>query len=355
MRQAIVDVDDDVSIVCKPMADGGEGTLDALSYTSESPTYQNVVVTGPVGKHITVPYMIKNGHIAVIESAQIVGLPSVPNAWQHPDHTTSFGIGEVMLDALEKGCTKLLIGLGGSATNDGGMGMLHALGMEVYDADGRELSGFGKDLLQVSQLSVRRLDTRLKKVTIQVANDVDNPLVGVRGASQIYGEQKGLSISEQKQYDKQMGSFASLMENAFQQSWQNTPGTGAAGGLGFAFLALGAAMESGAKLVAREIQLKEAIQHADAVLTGEGKSDRQTLYGKAPGYVGSLAKKHGVDAFLISGALDDDIASLTTSFKSCSSLLTPAMTVKESITNVHQLLYERTREVFQHYQTERNT
>lgn len=344
MKKAVVDIFPDCEVITKPMADGGEGTLDALLESSGGLRIP-VSCTGPLGEKIKTSYGIVNGQTAVIEYAMVAGLTQVPTSQRDPDFTTSFGLGEVMLDALEKGCTSFILGVGGSATNDGGLGMLQALGMKAWDKHGNEVNGFGRDLLLIDRVSFAAMDARLQTVEIQVACDVDNPLCGPRGASVIYGPQKGATDEQVKQFDDAMGRFASLIENELGQSFRDNAGAGAAGGMGFALLAIGAQLVSGAELIAGTADLEKWVKHACLVITGEGQSDEQTLYGKAPGYIAMLAQNYGVPIVLISGSLAGDLDVLRAQFVGCFSIINQPMSLESCIENTEKLLFEQTKSV----------
>lgn len=250
-----------------------------------------------------------------------------------------------MIDALDKGCKSIILGLGGSATNDGGLGMLEALGMNARNDKGSEIGPFGRDLLQVAGVSFAGLDKRLASVSIKVACDVDNPLCGNRGASAVYGPQKGATQEQITQYDQVLGKYANLIEAEINKSLQDVAGAGAAGGLGFALLSIGAELVSGAKLLADAAHLKDYIKHADLVLTGEGQSDVQTLYGKAPGYVAELAEVFGVPAVLIYGSLAGNFDALNEKFAGCFSIVNKSLSLEECMKNADELLFEQTRQV----------
>lgn len=344
MRGAIVSVLPDCEVITKPMADGGEGTLDAL-LESSSGVRISTSCTGPLGNKIKTSYGIVGGETAVIECATIAGLAQVPADQRDPDLTTSFGVGEVMLDALENGCTSFILGLGGSATNDGGLGMLQALGLKAWNKNGYEVDGFGRDLLKIDMVSFAELDARLQSAQIQVACDVDNPLCGPRGASVIYGPQKGATSEQVKQYDQALGNLAGSVEKELEQSFREIAGAGAAGGIGFALLAIGADLVSGAKLIADAAGLEQSIKHANLVITGEGQSDEQTLYGKAPGYIAMLAQNHGVPIVLISGSLAGDLDLLRAQFAGCFSIVNRPLSLEACIENAEDLLFEQTKSV----------
>lgn len=344
IEKAIKQIVPTADVVMKPMADGGEGTLDCLLHTTDSQKVR-VQCRGALGDNISTYYGITNNKRAIIEIANIAGLVQVPREKRNPIRTTTYGIGEVIKDALDRGCRSFIIGLGGSATNDGGLGMLIALGMKAYDKKGNELKGFGKDLLHVAKVDFSTLDERLKEVDIQVASDVDNPLCGKRGATATYGPQKGLRRNDIEKFDVSMNKYGTLIERAVQKRYKHIPGSGAAGGLGFALLSLNAHIISGAQLVSTIIELEKEIARAQLVITGEGQSDEQTLFGKAPSYVAKLAKKHGVPVILLSAAIKGDRDKLLQLFSGCFSITNKPMTIQESIGNVEILLFEQMKNI----------
>ncbi|HLR62014.1 MAG TPA: glycerate kinase [Lentibacillus sp.] len=344
MQQAITAIDKNSYVTLKPMADGGEGTLESLLASTEGQRI-SIMCTGPLGDHIESSYAIVDSNTAIIECASIAGLVQVPEDKRNPALTTTFGIGETMLDALERGCRRFVIGLGGSATNDGGLGMLKALGMKVWDENEHETGMFGEDLLDVTGVSFEDIDHRLAEADIKVACDVDNPLCGEKGATNVYGPQKGLKTEELEHYDSALNRYGDAIESVLNNHFKNIPGAGAAGGLGFALLTLGGNLVSGAKLLADAMNAGEVIQEADLVVTGEGQSDEQTLYGKAPGYIASLAQKHQVPTVLISGSLDGDLDMLREKFSGCFSIVNKPMTLEECIEQAEDLLYEQVKQV----------
>ncbi|MEN1968647.1 glycerate kinase [Lentibacillus sp. N15] len=344
MRKAILEISPDCDVHMKPMADGGEGTLDAL-FSSSDDVRVPVTCAGPLGETISTSFGIVNKTTAIIECASIAGLTQVPEDKRNPDWTTSFGIGEVIKLALDKGCTSFVLGLGGSATNDGGFGMLQALGMKAWNKNGVELGPRGQDLLQVAKVSFVELEARLTSADIKVACDVDNPLCGDRGASAVYGPQKGATPEQVKQYDQALRYFGGLVEAEVEKEYQHVAGAGAAGGLGFALLAVGAELVSGATLIAEAANLKESVKHADLVLTGEGQSDEQTLYGKAPGYVADLAAAYDVPTVLISGSLTGDANRLREKFAGCFSIINQPLSLEACMRDAEELLFEQTKQV----------
>jgi glycerate kinase len=327
-----------------PMADGGEGTLDAL-VTAATGKQVPVQVTGPLGEKLNTSYGLLADGTAVIEAALISGLVQVPEEKRNPDNTTTYGIGEVIIDALNEGCTSFLIGIGGSATNDGGFGMLKALGMTAKTTAGKPLGPYGRDLLQTAGIDFSGLDERLKHARIQVASDVTNPLIGHLGASAVYGPQKGATPSQVEDYDRALDTFSDLVEAEVSASYKNIRGAGAAGGLGFALLALGAELSSGAELIGKAAGLQETMQGVALVLTGEGQSDEQTLYGKAPGHVAALAAEENVPAILISGSITGNTDKLRETFAGCFSILQAPISLDDAMKQAKTLLYEQTKQV----------
>ncbi|RDY71597.1 glycerate kinase [Halobacillus trueperi] len=344
MKKAWHAVIPDSETIMKPMADGGEGTLEVFS-TSVSHEKVYLSCKGPLGENHESWYVKLDDQRAVIEGAAIAGLPLVPTEERNPDHTTSYGIGQAITHALNEGCTNLIVAIGGSSTNDGGLGMLQALGMKTYDENGQETGMYGKDLHAVKRVDFSELDPLLKDVTIRVASDVDNPLTGPQGASHIYGPQKGATEQQVNAYDHALDHYGKLIEEVFDKNIMNTPGAGAAGGLGFAFLTIGAQLESGAQLIGEAIQLKKAIHDADYIITGEGQSDDQTLFGKAPGYVAELAKENHTPVLLISGSLGANYGALNEIFTSCFSIAPGPSSLEDCLKNAEEYLFETTRQI----------
>ncbi|QGH33917.1 glycerate kinase [Gracilibacillus salitolerans] len=334
----------DHEVITKPMADGGEGTIEAILSATSGKQVQ-ISTLGPLGESIETSYAIINQTTAVIETAMHAGLYQVPDDKRNPDLTTTYGMGQAILDALDRGCQQIIIGLGGSATNDGGLGLLQALGLHVFDKNGNPLDKFGNDLLHIDAVQLDDLDPRLQDVKFRIACDVDNPLCGELGASAVYGPQKGATPAQIHLYDKALHHFANLLETQLDNNWQHTPGAGAAGGLGFAFLSLGAKLESGASLIAEAISLEQSIEVADLILTGEGQSDEQTLYGKAPGFVAELAKKFNKPTILLSGSLGGNTAKLRKHFAGCFSIVNQPLSLEECMDNTSTLLKEQTMQI----------
>lgn len=285
-----------------PLADGGEGTVEALT-VGLGGRFQEASVTGPLGEKVTARYgILPDNKTAVMEMAAAAGLPLVPEGQRNPLHTTTFGVGEMLLDAMGKGCRHFILGIGGSATNDGGLGMLQALGYDMLDEKGSPVPQGALGLERLSRIGDEHVVPVLKECTFQIACDVNNPLCGPLGCSAVFAPQKGASAADIAKMDKWLESYASLSRAKYPKADPATPGAGAAGGLGFAFLAYTeAALEPGINIVLRETKLEEHIKKAALVITGEGRLDGQTIMGKAPIGVAALAKKHGKPVIAFSG------------------------------------------------------
>ncbi len=320
-----------------PIADGGEGTLDALLHAGGE--VRRLQVRGAAGTSRTAAAGILSDGSAVIESAEIVGLTDPVGTAIAVENRSTLGIGDALLALLDSGARRFLIGLGGSSTNDGGIGMLVALGLKLYDADGKEMEPVPSQLARLARVDVAGLDPRLKDIHIVAMSDVDNPLCGDHGATAIFGPQKGVTADQVKPLDALLGRFATLFEQASGRSEANSPGAGAAGGLGYALLMLGAEFQSGAQTVADYIGLDAALKDADWLITGEGRSDAQTLHGKAPFIAAQRARQAGVQTSLLSGGIDRTaLAPLQTSFSGCFSITFGPTTLDHAIANAAGLL-----------------
>ncbi|MBV7508900.1 glycerate kinase [Bacillus sp. sid0103] len=326
-----------------PMADGGEGTLDALVYSTKG-SKVDLQATGPLGEETTSGYgILGDGQTVVIEVAQIAGLQMTFK--RNPMITTSYGLGELINHALNKGFRKFIICLGGSATNDGGIGMLQALGGLFLNEKNEHVSPNGGALGSVISVNLSNMNHLLAECEIVVASDVENVLCGPEGATYVFGPQKGANKQDIVTLDEGMKHFATVCEKELGKSLQSIPGAGAAGGLGFAFLILGAKIQSGAKIVAQSIRLEQQIKSADWVITGEGQSDYQTLYGKVPIYVAKIAKQYKVKTMLISGSLGSGYEQLYNYFDSCQSITKGPISVEDSMKNAKELLFDSSRDL----------
>ena len=287
-----------------PLADGGEGTVEALTLGMGG-KLQSIEVTGPLGDKIRAQYgILSDGKTAIVEMAAAAGITLVPDNERNPLYTTTYGVGEILLDAMHKGCRHFIIGIGGSATNDGGVGMLQALGYDMLDADDKPIPFGAAGLKVLCRIDDSRVTPELKDCSFRIACDVTNPLCGEKGCSAIYGPQKGASPEDIALMDKWMGDYARISKEKYSHADANAPGAGAAGGMGFAFLTYtNATLESGIEIVLAETKLEDHIAKADLVITGEGRLDGQTVMGKAPVGVARIAKKYNKPVLAFAGCV----------------------------------------------------
>lgn len=303
IERGILRVSTEHNIIKVPMADGGEGTVDSLvdALNGHIITHH---VTGPLGEKIEAFYGIIHEKTAVIEMAAASGLDLIPVKKRNPMKTTTYGTGELILHALDKGIRHFIIGIGGSATNDGGIGMAQALGVTIHDEHGMPVGYGGEGLANVADIKVSTIDDRIKDCRFEVACDVTNPLVGPDGATYIYGPQKGASEAILKDLDQEMKSYGEYLENVLGKEILTMKGGGAAGGLGAALYAfLDAKMKPGFDVVMELTELSSIIKDANLVFTGEGKIDDQTIYGKAPIGVAKVAKRFQVPVIALGGTV----------------------------------------------------
>lgn len=303
-REGILRAVPDACVQVCPLADGGEGTMEALVEALGGERRQ-VEVAGPLGRPVTCTYgIIPAAKTAVMEMSQAAGITLVPEEKRNPMDTTTFGVGEMIRDAIEKGCRKFIMGIGGSATNDGGAGMLMALGYDLLDQEGRPIPYGAAGLEKLVKIGTDHVLPQLSQCTFTIACDVDNPLCGSRGCSAVFGPQKGADEAMIRQMDQWLERFAHLAKTVFQDADSTLPGSGAAGGLGFALRTfLNGNLESGIQIVIRETGLEAYIRDADVVITGEGRLDEQTAMGKAPAGVASLGKKYKKTVIAVAGSV----------------------------------------------------
>lgn len=287
-----------------PLADGGEGTVKAL-VSGMNGVLHKITVTGPIGEPVACEYgLIEERKMAVIEISGAAGITLLTHKERNPLHTTTYGVGEVIRDAIEKGCRRFLIGLGGSATNDGGIGMLQALGYGMLNGDGNQVEMGAKGLSELVCIDDSHVIPQLRECQFKVACDVSNTLWGKQGCSQVFGPQKGAAPTMIHQMDQWMKAYAELTQKNYSKANHSQAGSGAAGGLGFAFLTFtNAVLESGVKIILEETKLEDYIKNADIVITGEGRLDAQTSMGKAPMGVAKLAKKYGKTVIAFAGSI----------------------------------------------------
>lgn len=303
-QRAIHGVLPDCEVEKIALGDGGEGTVDALTSALGGKTVE-IDVDGPLGSKTLARYGISDdGTTAIMEMAQASGLPLLDDRERNPMLTSSYGTGQMIADALERGCTEILIGIGGSATNDGGLGMLSALGAVFFDASDRRvaLRGCGADLASVARIDVSNMNPRLKKARIMVACDVDNPLCGPRGATHVFARQKGADDDMIDELERGMVNYARVVKSTTGIDVATMPGAGAAGGLGAAFAAFaGARLMPGIDIVLNAVKFDDAITDADLIITGEGRVDSQTVMGKTPFGVLTAARRQGDTPVIVIG------------------------------------------------------
>ena len=296
----------DAKVCVRPLADGGEGTVDAVTYATGGELIK-ISVHGPLDKNVEAAYGITPDKTAVMEMSAAAGITLVTDKERNPLNTTTYGVGEMIADAINRGCRNFIIGIGGSATNDGGIGMLQALGFEFLDKEGKAVSVAGCGLRDIAEIRTDKAMPEIKECTFNIACDVKNPLCGEIGCSAVFGPQKGATPEIVKDMDSWLENYANLTKRVLPDSDATIPGTGAAGGLGFAFMAyLGGKLQSGIELVMAATELEKYIVDADVVVTGEGRLDGQSYMGKAPIGVAKLAKKYNKPVIAFSGCVTDD-------------------------------------------------
>lgn len=350
IKKGILSVDNKSDVVIMPLADGGEGTVEALVQGMNGEE-KVISVTGPINEKVNATYgILKETNTAIIEMAQASGLPLVPAELRNPLNTTTYGVGEIIKEAIEKGCRNFIVGIGGSATNDCGVGMLQALGFEFYDENDNLVGLGGKVLNQIKRINTENKLKELDECNFKIACDVNNPLYGENGAAYIYGPQKGATKEIVKELDKGLKNFAEVVKKDLGKDIAHIEGAGAAGGLGFGFLGfLNSKLESGIKIILDEIKLEEVVKDADLVITGEGRLDNQTAMGKAPIGVAKLAKKHGAKVIAIAGCTTPDAVKCNEEgIDAYFSIVNKAMTIDEAMKkeNATQNMIETTIQIF---------
>ncbi|HEO5182208.1 TPA: glycerate kinase [Streptococcus agalactiae] len=307
IKESINEVIPGADVEVHPLADGGEGTVEALTLGMGG-TIETIPVKGPIGEKVHASYgIIPQRQLAIIEMAAAAGITLIATEERNPLHTTTYGVGEMIKDAISKGCRHFIIGIGGSATNDGGAGMLQALGYALLDKDNQEISLGAQGLADLKFISTDKVIEELKECDFKIACDVTNPLCGAQGCSSIFGPQKGADEDMITKMDTWLSNYATLATSVSEKADATIEGTGAAGGLGFAFLAFtNATLEPGIDIILSEINIEKAISVADLVVTGEGRLDGQTVMGKAPIGVAKLAKKYGKKVVAFSGSVTED-------------------------------------------------
>ncbi len=357
IKKAINDINKNVNVVLNPMADGGEGTVDTL-VESYGGKYIDVYVLNPLGEEIKSYFgLIENGNTAVIEMSLASGLALIPKEKRNPLITTTYGTGQLILKAIELGCKKIIIGIGGSATNDAGIGALQALGVKFYDKNGLEVGFGGAELIKINKIDVNNLDQRIRNIEIFVACDVNNSLYGVNGAAYVYAPQKGADKEMVKFLDKGLRNFSEIVKIYLNKDVANLKGSGAAGGLGAGLVAfLDAKLKPGADLIIEATGLENKIIDADLIVTGEGSVDNQTFYGKSAFGVARTGLKYNIPVITINGCinLDDknikiDNKSNTNYFTAHFDIIKKPLTLNEAIENAKDNLYFTATQIFKFY------
>ena len=346
----------DAELVQCPMADGGEGTVDAILAVI-SGERREATVSGPLGVEVTARWgWLPESRTAIIEMAEASGLQLIALEQRDACRSSSYGTGQLIVDALDAGAEKIILTIGGSATNDGGAGMLTALGVRFYDAASNPLPAGGLALADLARIDLEGLDPRLKSVSVEVAADVDNPLCGPHGASFIFGRQKGASPEQIEWLDKALGHFADCCARVLERDVREEPGAGAAGGMGFAAKAfLGAGFRPGVEVVAELVGLAEKVKGADLVITGEGRCDIQTLRGKTPMGVARVARQQGVPVVIIAGTLGEGYEGLYEhGIDAAFAVVSGPMSLADACQQAPRLLQERARDIARLWQLGRS-
>jgi glycerate kinase len=307
IEQGIREVFPEAEVIKIPMADGGEGTVQCLVNATGGKILEEKVI-GPLGDEVLAFYgILGDRKTAIVEMAAASGLILIPESKRNPLVTTTYGTGQLIKAALDQGCRKMIIGIGGSATNDGGAGMVQALGVKLLDQEGKEVGFGGGELKKIVKIDISCMDNRLSDTKVLVASDVNNPLCGPQGASRIYGPQKGATPEIIEELDKSLSYFAELIKRGLNKEVKDIPGAGAAGGLGAGLMAfLNAELRSGIEIIIEIVKLEQNIKEADLVITGEGKIDSQTIYGKTPVGVAKIAKKYNVPVVAVAAIIEED-------------------------------------------------
>lgn len=308
IKKGIHNYDKKINVDLLPMADGGEGTVQSLVDATNGEIIEKEV-TGPLGNKVEAFYgLLGDGKTAVIEMAAASGLPLVPEGKKNPLKTTTYGTGELIASALEQGVEKIIIGIGGSATNDAGVGMAQALGADILDKNGEQIDFGGGSLNQIEEINLKKLDSRLKDVEILAACDVDNPLYGEDGAAYVYAPQKGANPEMVKTLDENLRHFNRAVIKELGKNTNKIPGAGAAGGLGAGLVAfLNAELKAGVNIILDLINFESRLKNVNLVITGEGMLDGQSIYGKTPVGVSRSAAKKDIPVIAIAGTLGEGV------------------------------------------------
>ena len=331
----------DADLIKIPVADGGEGTVEALTDSMHGEIISRRV-KGPLGEEVNAEYGILPGKVAVIEMASASGLPLVPDNKRNPLITSTYGTGQLILDALNMGCTEIILGIGGSATNDGGTGMARALGYNFLDSSGNELKEGGGSLINLAEIDDSEVDGSIFKTKFFVACDVTNPLTGLEGASHIYGAQKGASSGDIEILDGALGKLAAVVSKKYARVNEDIPGAGAAGGLGYGLMEFcGGELKSGIEIVLDLIKFDDYLEGVDLVISGEGRIDGQSIYGKVPVGIAGRAKKKDIPVLVVVGAIGSEVdAVYDHGIDAVMSSVNKAMSLEEAMSRSYELLVD---------------
>lgn len=302
IKKGILKVNNDIDVYKMIIADGGEGTLEAIASENKG-EFREIEVKGPLSKKIKAKYYIMNNEIAIIEAAEIIGINLLESSELNPYYTNTYGIGQVIKEILDLNIRKIYIGIGGSSTNDGGAGMLNYLGVKFYDNNKKELLPIPKELEKLYDVDISNIDKRIYETEIIVLSDVSNPLCGINGASYIYAPQKGAKEEDLHKLDKILENYGNIIDEKICKKNINLAGSGASGGLGYALISLlNASFTQGIDKIMELIKIEDKIKNIDLVITGEGRIDNQSIFGKAPIGVAKLSKKYNKPVVAISGS-----------------------------------------------------
>ncbi|NYE58079.1 glycerate kinase [Carboxydothermus ferrireducens] len=350
IKRAASEIDAEIEIIKIPMADGGEGTVEAIMCALGGRLVKTRVLD-PLGREIDSFFGVLPDGTAVIEMAAASGLNLLKTEEKNPMITTTYGTGQLIRAALDEGCRKLIIGIGGSATNDGGVGMAQALGVKFLDSNDREIGFGGGELYKIERIDYSGLDARIKDTDIVVACDVKNVLCGPTGASAVYGPQKGATLEMVKVLDENLRHLATMIKRYLGKDVAEVPGSGAAGGLGAALLAfLDAKLRPGIEIVMELAQFPEVVKTAELIITGEGATDYQTMFGKVPLGVARVARKFGKPVVCISGSLNTGYEKLyAEGITALFSIVNRPMTLDEAMERAEELLEKISENVFRLY------
>jgi len=347
IEKGIKKVNKNIETVLCPIADCGEGTVDAL-VAATSGRHVICDATGPLGEKISAKYgILGDNKTAVVEMAAASGLLLVPKSKRNPLYTTTYGTGDMIKSALDFGAGKVIVGIGGSSTTDGGMGMAQALGIKFYDKEGNELGYGGVQLEKLFRIDIKNRDPRVADTIFEIACDVDNPLTGLKGAAYVYSPQKGAKPDEVKRLDEGLKNFTKVIKKGLGKDIENLKGAGAAGGLGAGLVAfLDAKLRPGIDIVIDTINLRKRMENVDLAITGEGSTDAQTLMGKAPTGVIGVAKELKIPVVIISGSVADDRSKLHESgVDAIFSIIPRPISLNKSLKNASLFLEKAAEEV----------